>query len=176
MPAMSESESLAVAVIVLVSAAVFTSWALAWRRRRRRDAALRPAPLTGALGELLADFDVLVLSTTRSDDPLERVAVDGLAVRSSAVLLVREAGIVFRLPGSAPDVVIGRDSLRGVGHANWALDRGSGGDRIVLIRWWAGGPDAGAEIDTAVRHAEPAAIVAAVSALLPVPTSRGDSE
>ena len=164
---MSESEAIAVGVIVIVVAAIFTSWSLAWRSRRRRDAALRPEPLLGDIGELRAAFSVLVLATTRSDDALERVAVDGLAVRSSAVLQVHEDGLVFRLAGAHPDVVIGRSALRGVGRANWVLDRGSGGDRIVFVRWWAGLADDGAEVDTALRHHEPGAVVAAISALLP---------
>lgn len=172
---MSESETIAVIVIAAILAVIFGSWALAWRARRHKDARLQADALPQALAEPRSQHSVLVLATTRADAPLERVAVDGLALRSQSRLAIHDAGLVIELPGKHAPVFISRERLRGVGHANWALDRGSGGDRIVVVRWLAGSGDEALEVDTSLRGQSPHDLVAAIESLLPTPTPSGDS-
>lgn len=154
---------------------VFGLMAIGWRTRRRRQAdvvGLAPVP-PGRATALLTE-DLLYVATTRADSPLDRIAVAGLGFRSRAVLTVTAAGIELRLAAQQPGF-IPVTALEGVGRATWTIDRVVGNDGLVFVRWSApaeatGSPEApGARtsLDSYFRSADPAALVAAITELIP---------
>lgn len=159
------------AIIVLVLIVVFGSWALAWRSRRRRQAGLGevPAPPPG-LGTPHAVVPALYLATTRSDAPLERIAIGGLGFRARATVRVHDEGLEIELAGRPSPVFLARDRILSGGRANWTIDRGSGGDRLVFVRWRVGDADAEIEVDSYLRSDDPEALLGAVAPLFTSPT------
>jgi len=154
---------LIVMTVLLVS--VFGSWWLAWRARKRRQALLTPRGMPVEPGALRSEHRVLYLATTLADAPLERIAVAGLGFRADAVVGVYDSGLLLTLAGRDHAVFIPVERMIGAGHANWTIDRGSGGDRIVFIRWTLGDGESAVEVDTNLRGIEPAALLAAIEAL-----------
>lgn len=162
-------------VIAAVLALVFATWALAWRGKRRRQSALGPAPVAPAgLGEPDAAIRALYLATTRADAPLERIAVDGLGFRAEAQVRVHATGVELALAGRRDAVFVARDRIRGAGRANWTIDRASGGDRLVALRWSLGDGDAATDVDSYLRAHDPAALLAALDSLVPADPKGGD--
>jgi hypothetical protein len=77
---------IAVAITIGVAVLVLLAMAFAWRRRLRRD-----SPYSAPLGvpehaEVLSRHAVLYVSTTRHDEPLERLAIAPLAYRARGEL------------------------------------------------------------------------------------------
>jgi len=148
-------------IIVAILALVFTGMALAWRARRRRQGGLGDLATT----EVSGGVEVLYLATTVAGSPLDRVTTNGLGFRARARVEPREDGLVLALAGE-PARLIPRVALRGAGHANWTIDRATGGDRLVAVRWLLGD----AEVESYLRADDPDALLAALGPLLPVPT------
>ncbi|GAA1845819.1 hypothetical protein ACFQZV_09765 [Microbacterium koreense] len=125
------------AVLVMVGVAVLILGLAAWGwwRRTRRDSGL-----TAPVGELperariRADVAGLYVATTAHGQPLERLAVRGLAFRSRADLVVSEAGLALDLTGK-PRVVIARDRIIEVAQATVAIDRVVEKDGLVRLTW-----------------------------------------
>ena len=85
----------------------------AWRRRLRRDSALA-APLgVPEHAEVSARHEVLYVSTTKHDQPLERLAIKPLAYRARGELAVTDRGVALALDG-APTVFLSKDRLEAV--------------------------------------------------------------
>jgi len=162
-------------VIAAVLVLVFGSWALAWRARRRRHASTALPTPPADPGALRSEHRVLHVATTRADAPLERLALPGLAFRSAATLAVHDGGLALVLAGRAAPVFIPASRLLGAGRANWTIDRGSGGDRLVFVRWTVGEGAAAVEADTNLRGDDPGALLAAIESLLPAPAPTGES-
>ncbi|WP_294178920.1 hypothetical protein [uncultured Schumannella sp.] len=161
-------------IVVAVLALVFGSLAVAWRARARRHAALgQVETLPAGLGEARDSFDVLYLATTHAEKPLERIALPGLGFRSNATLRIHEAGLELDLGGRSGPAFIPRERMLGAGRANWTIDRASGGDRLVFVRWRLGDGDPGdgeLAVDSTFRAADPARLADALLSLVPVST------
>jgi len=112
---------------------------LAWRARARRDAELSiDAPKPS--GELIADFsNAGYVATSRSDAPLERVAIPGLRYKGSARVTVRRDGIVIAVTGEEP-VSIPAARVIDTSTARVRIGKAVERDGLSLLRWTAGSP------------------------------------
>lgn len=120
-----------VALLLLVFGAMWWTW----RGRTRRDAGLQPVrELPDELGATLLDTTVLYVATTRHEQPLERLAIDGLGFRARADLSVHDAGIVLSIP-SAPLVFVPRADVVGSGPATVTIDRVVEKDGMIRLSW-----------------------------------------
>lgn len=164
---MTQTDGLIVASVVIPLAIIAVLMALGWRalRRRQRDViGLAPAPREGSTeaGTLLRTEDLLYVATTRAEQPLQRIAVKGLGFRARAVVTVSTGGIRLDLAGGEPGF-IPAEALHGVGRATWTIDRAVSNDGLVFVRW----SDGAATVDSYLRSADPAALVAAIEPLIP---------
>ncbi|MBT2475216.1 hypothetical protein J7E68_11705, partial [Microbacterium sp. ISL-103] len=76
------TRDIAIAITIAVAALVLLSMFAAWRRRLRRDSGLA-APLgVPEHAEVIDRHEVLYVSTTKHDQPLERLAMRPLAYRA----------------------------------------------------------------------------------------------
>jgi len=153
--------------VVVPIAIVFTLMAVGWRNRRRRQSALGDLAAPPAdLGDVALRDDLLYVATTRAAAPLDRIAVAGLGFRARAVVTVAATGIELDLAGR-PAAFIPKDAIVGVGRATWTIDRAISGDGLVFVRWRHGDT----ELDSYLRSAKPAELVAAIVPLAPaIPT------
>jgi hypothetical protein len=125
----------ALLVMIAVAVGLLGLGVWAWRRRMRRDAGL-PAPVgeVPAGARVLAAFPALYVATTRSGEPLERLAIRGLAFRSRAEVTVTDAGVALDLPGQPP-MLIARDRLTDAAQATVAIDRVVERDGLARLSW-----------------------------------------
>jgi hypothetical protein len=129
------SRELALVVMIAVTVALIGVLAWAWWRRTRRDAAL-PAPF-GEVPEgsqVLSTSDALYVATTRHDEPLERLAMRGLAFRSRVTLTVTSTGLALDLTGQ-PRMFLPRNRIDDVSQATVAIDRVVEKDGLVRVAW-----------------------------------------
>lgn len=148
-------------LLVAVIAGVFGLMALGWRARRRRQSSLpTPAFPPADLGEVRFEEDLLYVATTPAEQPLERIAIAGLAFRARAVVTVTDRGVALDLAGTAPVFIPALD-LEGVGLATWTLDRVVNQDGLVFLRWRLGD----ALLDSYLRSADPDRLITAVHSL-----------
>ncbi|GAB3599211.1 PH-like domain-containing protein [Microbacterium tumbae] len=118
----------------LFALAILLLMLFAWRRRLRRDAALA-APLgVPEHAEVRARHEVLYVSTTRHDQPLERLTVAPLAYRARGELAVTDRGVALCLDG-APTVFLAKDRLRDVARATVTIDRVVEPGGLVKLVW-----------------------------------------
>lgn len=161
------------ALVVMIAAAVLLLAVLAWAwfRRVRRDRGVS-APQgdipTGAA--TTASFPGLYVATTRHGEPLERLAIRGLAFRSRADLTVTDAGVALDLTGQ-PRLFFPRERIAAVAQATVAIDRVVEPDGLVRVEWRA---DDGTTVDSYFRpqDASSRAVRDAIAAIL-TPTSTG---
>src|SRR5690606_27077632 len=93
-----------------------------WMRRLRRDSAMS-APLgVPEHAEVVARHEVLYVSTTRHDEPLERLTISPLAYRARGELAITDRGVALSLDG-APTVFLAKDRLVAVDRATVTIDR-----------------------------------------------------
>jgi hypothetical protein len=165
------------AAVALVVLAVLLAWALmylGWRARVRRQGGLPvPPPPPPGLSER-ADRDgveATYVSTTRAADWLDRVAVHGLGVRSSARVLVAPEGVLVTR-GGAPDVFTPAADLSAARRETFRAGKAVPGSGLVVWDWSLG--DTLVTTAVHVRHdAEREALQAAVAALAGPGTAGG---
>lgn len=117
-------------IALLLLVLMFTSW----RRRLRRDAALA-APLgVPEHAQVQARFEVLYVSTTRHEEPLERVTVRPLAYRARGELVITDRGAALALDG-APTVFLSADRLVEVSRATVTIDRVVEPGGLIRLVW-----------------------------------------
>ena len=133
----------AFAVVALIVWLMYRSW----RRRTARDESLTSYPLPESLGAPALESEVLYVATTPVGDPLERLAVRGLAFRGAAHVEVVAGGLVLRVAGEST-TFIPADSLVGASTASYAIDRGVEPDGLVAVTWT---PRAADDADPAPR-------------------------
>lgn len=125
---------LAIAITIGVALLVLASMALAWRRRLRRDAGLA-APLgVPEHAEVVERHEVLYVSTTKHDQPLERLTMAPLAYRARGEVAVTDRGIALCLDG-APTVFLASSRLVGVDSATVTIDRVVEPGGLVRVAW-----------------------------------------
>ncbi|MGO4385289.1 PH-like domain-containing protein [Specibacter sp. RAF43] len=164
--------TLPVLLTLLLLVAVFALMGWGWRNKLRRQAGV------SALPELPADLGPAVLRvpgqyvvTTAAGDWLERIAVHGLGIRTTAELAVHRAGVVLHRRGAA-DIFIARDALTEVGTQSGMAGKFVEKDGLVVLTWLLGGTP----VDTGFRTRAAEAkrpLLAALAQLLP---GSGDQE
>lgn len=117
-------------IAALILLLMFTSW----RRRMRRDAALN-APLgVPEHAEVQSRFEVLYVSTTRHDEPLERLTVRPLAYRARGELIITDRGVALALDGT-PTVFLASHRLVQVNRATVTIDRVVEPGGLIRLVW-----------------------------------------
>jgi hypothetical protein len=161
--------------ILLVVVVVLALALVGWRRRLRRDA---PAgggyPAPAAASATTASTDVLYVATTKAGEPLERLALPGLAYRGTGTVEVSADGVQLRVTGEQP-VFIPAGALSSVGAATVTIDRVVERDGLLRLGWTTSG---GAAADSYFRVVDPAGhgrLTAAVEDIIPAGSTPGDS-
>lgn len=125
---------IAVGIMIALALLVLLSMLFAWRRRLRRDSALA-APLgVPEHAEVAERHEVLYVSTTRHDQPLERLAISPLAYRARGELALTDRGVALCLDG-APTVFLASSRLVGVDRATVTIDRVVEPGGLVRLAW-----------------------------------------
>lgn len=122
-------------VIALVLVGV-AGWLMlrSWRRRTVRDESLAAYVAPAGLGAPTLEIEALYVATTPEAEPLERLAVEGLAFRGSARVELHAEGVLLRIAGEQPSF-IPADKLVGAGSASYAIDRGVEPEGLVAVTW-----------------------------------------
>lgn len=158
-----DSKLLSALSVVIVLVVVVPLLIVGWRRRLRRQGDVGPLPTVPAeIGDVALTDDLFYVATTRAEQPLERIAARGLTFRGRAVVTVAASGVVLEIAGGAP-LFLSASAIRGAGRATWTVDRVVEKDGLVFIRWMLNDR----LVDTYLRSADPAALVAAIDALVP---------
>ncbi|MFC5790687.1 hypothetical protein EDM22_16955 [Agromyces tardus] len=123
-------------LLVAVAVVALAAWLMwrSWRRRTVRDASLGAYPVPATLGAASVGTEALYVATTPEGQPLERLAVEGLAFRGSARLEIVPEGVLIRIAGESTSF-IPREQLVGAGVATYAIDRGVEPEGLVAITW-----------------------------------------
>lgn len=125
---------IAIAITIAVALLVLLSMLVAWRRRLRRDAGL-VAPLgVPEHAEVTDRHEVLYVSTTRHDQPLERLAMSPLEYRARGEAAVTDRGLALCLDG-APTVFVASSRLVAVDRATVTIDRVVEPGGLVRVTW-----------------------------------------
>ncbi|KQZ84273.1 hypothetical protein ASD56_09795 [Microbacterium sp. Root166] len=138
----------ALLVIVLAAVALLGLLAWAWLRRSRRDSRLSaPVGEAPATASVTAVFPGLYVATTRHGEPMERLAIRGLAFRSRVDVTVTDAGVALDLTGQ-PRVFLDTSRIAEVAQATLAIDRVVERDGLVRLAWRL---DDGTVVDSYLR-------------------------
>ena len=125
------------AVVAIVIVAV-VAWLMirSWRRRTERDETISSYPMPSALAAATLEAEVLYVATTPTGQPLERLAVQGLAFRGSGRIELSPGGLVLRIAGE-PATYLPAERIVAAGEASYAIDRGVEPEGLVAITWIA---------------------------------------
>ncbi len=159
----------ALLVTVAVALALLAVGVWAWRRRVRRDSGLiAPVGEAPAGARTIGVFPALYVATTRHGEPLERLAVSGLAFRSRADVTVTDAGAAVDLTGR-PRIFLDAGRIVAVEQSTVAIDRVVERDGLTLVAWRT---DDGTVVDSYFRpqDASARALADAVAGILPTQT------
>ncbi|HEX6955685.1 MAG TPA: hypothetical protein VF156_12475 [Agromyces sp.] len=168
----------AVAVIGVIAYLMLRSW----RRRTERDRSLAAYAPPADLGIPTLEVEALYVATTPEAEPLERLAVEGLAFRGAAHVEVHPTGVLLRIAGELPSFVPA-DRIAAAGTATYAIDRGVEPEGLVALTWIVDDrsePEVPTRVDSYLRCRYPgdsARLVAAVNDIAAAPAaSRPDAE
>lgn len=156
---------IAIAITIGVALLALLAMLFAWRRRLRRDAIHR-APLgVPEHAEVLSRHEVLYVSTTRHDQPLERLAITPLAYRARGELAVTDRGAALCLDGE-PTVFLSQDRITGVDRATVTIDRVVEPGGLVRLAWKV---DADTTVDSYLRATSgtPDTLISELQRLIP---------
>lgn len=161
----------AIGAMIALAAVVLLAMLIAWRARMRRDSALT-APLgVPEHAEVVDRHEVLYVSTTKHDQPLERLTISPLAYRARGEAAVTDRGLALCLDG-APTVFLASSRLVGVDRATVTIDKVVERDGLVRLVWLIA---PGRPVDSYVRlqQTSPQELIAAIDSLIPAPASTG---
>jgi hypothetical protein len=170
-----------IVAVVLVGVA---GWLMvrSWRRRTVRDETLAAYPAPAGLGTPALEVEALYVATTPESEPLERLAVEGLAFRGSARVELHAEGVLLRIAGEQPSF-IPADRLVAAGSATYAIDRGVEPEGLVALTWIVDDrsePETPTRVDSYLRSRYPgdsARLVAALNDIAAAPAEvRPDAE
>lgn len=167
------TREVALLITIAVAVLLLAIGIAAWRRRTRRDAVFA-APY----GEIPADavtsstLSGLYVATTRHDEPLERLAVQGLGFRSRADVTVTDLGVALDLVGE-PRLFLPRTIIDAVGLATVAIDRVVEPGGLVRLTWRATRGDETTLVDSYLRPQDGSARALAdtIAEILPTPAA-----
>jgi MYXO-CTERM domain-containing protein len=162
--------SVPIVVALLVLALLGMAWS--WRRRRRAQGGIALPPVPAELGATRLTVPGLLVATTFSGRPLDRVVADGLGFRAQATLSVTDGGVLVERAGGAPFLVPAGSSA---GTASWALDKGVERDGLTVLAWsLVDGDGAAVPVESAFRLPPDtqAALLAALRSIDPHPTDQ----
>jgi hypothetical protein len=165
------SREVAIGVMIALAVLILLAMLFAWRRRLRRDSGLS-APLgVPEHAEVARRDEVLYVSTTRHDEPLERLAVSPLAYRARGELAVTDRGVALCLDG-APTVFLASSRLVEVDRATVTIDRVVEPGGLIRIAWNA---DDDTVVDSYLRLAtgDPQNLISDLRRLVPAAPDRG---
>ncbi len=165
------TRDLAIAITIAVALLVLLTMLLAWRRRLRGDSALS-APLgVPEHAEVARRDEVLYVSTTRHEQPLERVTVSPLEYRARGELAVTDRGVALCLDG-APTVFLASSRLVAVDRATVTIDRVVEPGGLIRIAWNA---DDETIVDSYLRLAtgDPRTLISDLQRLVPAAPDTG---
>lgn len=165
------TRDIAIAITIAVALLVLLTMLLAWRRRLRRDSALT-APLgVPEHAEVARRDEVLYVSTTRHDQPLERMTVSPLEYRARGELAVTDRGVALCLDG-APTVFLASSRLVSVDRATVTIDRVVEPGGLIRIAWNA---DDETIVDSYLRLAtgDPRTLISDLQRLVPAAPDTG---
>ncbi|WP_300266667.1 hypothetical protein [Microbacterium sp.] len=131
------TRDLAIAIMIALAIVVLSAMFFAWRRRLRRDAGLVAPVGVPDDAATLSRHEILYVSTTRHDQPLERLAVKPLAYRARGELVVTDQGIALHLDGEQA-VFLASSTLVAIGRATVTIDRVVERDGLVRVAWLTG--------------------------------------
>lgn len=128
------ARDVAIAITIGVAILILLTMLFAWRRRLRRDG-VHSAPLgVPEHADVLARHAVLYVSTTRHDEPLERMAIAPLAYRARGELAITDRGVALSLDG-APTVFLATGKIVSVDRATVTIDRVVEPGGLIRIAW-----------------------------------------
>lgn len=134
---------LMLAIIVVVFALIW----LGWRNRLRRQADVETLPpVPTEPGEPLAAAEGQYVATTTGGDWLDRIAVQGLGIRTNATLSLYPHGVLFARDG-APDLYVPAAALVGVRQDSGMAGKFVEKDGLLVLSWLLGTR----ELDTGFR-------------------------
>lgn len=128
------TRDIAIAITIAVALLILLAMLFAWRRRLRRDSQFSAPLEVPEHAEVLSRHEVLYVSTTRHDEPLERLAISPLAYRARGEVAVTDRGAALCLDGS-PTVFIASASLVAVDRASVTIDRVVEPGGLVRLAW-----------------------------------------
>ncbi|TAL40742.1 MAG: hypothetical protein EPN91_12510 [Salinibacterium sp.] len=108
---------------------------LGWNTRQQRQSDIaKPALPPADRGPVFGTFRGMYVSTTTSGDPLDRIAVHGLAFRGNVDIVVSERGVLLSIPG-VDEIWIPTEDLVELRRATWTIDRVVEHDGLHVIEW-----------------------------------------
>ncbi len=168
------TRELALLVVVAVTLVLLGLGVWAWRRRARRDSGIVPPHGDVPAGaEVISTARGFYVAATRHDQPLERLAIRGLAFRSRADVTVTDHGVAVDLPGSER-LFLPAAQIAGADVATVAIDRVVERDGLARITWCpvgAGDTDALVDLYFRPQDSTARALADAIATLLPTPAS-----
>lgn len=165
------SREFAIALWIVLAVVLLAVMAFAWRRRLRRDSALS-APLgVPEHAEVVERHEVLYVSTTRHDEPLERLTLSPLAYRARGEAAVTDRGLALCLDG-APTVFLASDRLLAIDRATVTIDRVVEPGGLVRVVWSAA-DDTVVDSYLRVADGDPTTFISELRRLVPAADDRG---
>ncbi|MET4003810.1 MULTISPECIES: hypothetical protein [Arthrobacter] len=151
---------------LLLVVVVFALMGWGWRNKLKRqsDVAQLPAVPTD-LGEAVISVPGMYVVTTSGGDWLDRLAVHGLGIRTTAVVHVYPSGILVERTG-AQEIFIAAQKLTEVSTGSGMAGKFVEKDGLVVIGWLL----ENTQVDTGFRTTEAGAkrpLIHALQALLP---------
>jgi hypothetical protein len=163
----------ALVAVAIVGTAAWLMWR-SWRRRTVRDESLAAYAPPADPGTMTFELEALYVATTPEGEPLERLAVEGLAFRGSARVEVHRTGVLLRVAGELPSF-IPADRIAAAGTATYAIDRGVEPEGLVVLTWLVDDrsePELPTRVDSYLRCRYPgdsSRLVAAVNEIAAAP-------
>ncbi|MGG7463418.1 hypothetical protein [Plantibacter sp. YIM 135347] len=162
-----DTRIIAALIVAAVLVLALLGMLFAWRKRVKRDSTIAVAtPLPDPRPTPIRTATVLYVATSKRDQPIERLALPGLAYRSKVQLEVSAQGLVIDVPGDRPTFVPAA-AIASVGQASWTIDRVVERDGLIVLAW---SPAPGLDADSYFRvldQADRSALISSITDITP---------
>lgn len=125
-------------VIGLIALAI-AGMIISWRKRVARDrrfSVLLPGTSTSSHNQAPAEFSGLYVATTLANDPLQRVALPGLAFRADSHLLISSEGVSIA-PRGEKETFIPAAQIVQIHRTQVTIDKAVEKDGLTAVSWTA---------------------------------------